>query len=194
MSFQRLTSDIDAHLARGERVVVIIDGMAASGKTTLAASLSERYSCNVIPMDLFFLRPEQRTPERLAAPGGNIDYERFATEVASPLRSGEAFSYRPYDCSVRLLSEPINITPAQLTVVEGVYSLYCMCLRDTNAPGGNACCIKVFMKLSEAMQRERLMNRDPELFERFQREWLPMEHMYFEHFDIQGKCDYVLEG
>ena len=49
-------------------------------------------------MDDFFLRPEQRTAQRLAQSGGNVDWERFQAEVLIPLRQGISFSYRPYDC------------------------------------------------------------------------------------------------
>ena len=58
-------------------VIVAIDGKCTSGKTTLASQLAEIYDCNVFHMDDFFLRPEQRTPERFAEVGGNVDYERF---------------------------------------------------------------------------------------------------------------------
>lgn len=47
-----------------EHVFVAIDGPCASGKTTLAALLQRRFDGNVLHMDDFFLRPEQRTPER----------------------------------------------------------------------------------------------------------------------------------
>ena len=50
-------------------VIVAIDGKCTSGKTTLASQLAEIYDCNVFHMDDFFLRPEQRTPERFAEVG-----------------------------------------------------------------------------------------------------------------------------
>ena len=75
-----------------------LDGRCASGKTTLASALREAVGCGVIHMDDFFLRPEQRTEERLSQPGGNVDRERFLQEVLLPLKRGESFSYRPYDC------------------------------------------------------------------------------------------------
>ena len=86
---------IDELLAKQDMVIVAIDGKCTSGKTTLASKLAEIYDCNVFHMDDFFLRPEQRTPERFAEVGGNVDYERFQEEVLLPLKSGKAFSYRP---------------------------------------------------------------------------------------------------
>ena len=68
---------IDMLLGEREFVIVAIDGKCTSGKTTLAGRLAEIYDCNVFHMDDFFLRPEQRTAERFAEVGGNVDYERF---------------------------------------------------------------------------------------------------------------------
>lgn len=93
-----LLQAIDERLPRQERLLLAIDGGSASGKTTLAALLAQRYGCPVFHMDDFFLRPEQRTPQRLAEPGGNVDRERFFSEVLQPLRQGGPASYRRYDC------------------------------------------------------------------------------------------------
>ena len=58
--------------------LLAIDGRCAAGKTTLAAQLARLSGCTVVPMDHFFLRPEQRTEERFLEPGGNVDRERFS--------------------------------------------------------------------------------------------------------------------
>ena len=79
---------IETLLAERDCVFVAIDGPCTSGKTTFAAMLNRRFGGNVLHMDDFFLRPEQRTPERFAEPGGNVDRERFETEVLAPLAAG----------------------------------------------------------------------------------------------------------
>ena len=110
---------IDGLLAEKDMVIMAIDGKCTSGKTTLASKLAEIYDCNVFHMDDFFLRPEQRTPERFAEVGGNVDYERFQEEVLLPLKSGKAFSYRPFDCSTFALAAPVSVTPKKLNIIEG---------------------------------------------------------------------------
>lgn len=58
-------------LMKEERqILVAIDGSCTSGKSTLADALAEEYDCNLFHMDDFFLRPLQRTAERLAETGG----------------------------------------------------------------------------------------------------------------------------
>ena len=64
--FTSITHQIDAVRQCGGTVLVAIEGRCASGKSTLAAQLSEHYNCPLIHMDEFFLRPEQRTPSRYA--------------------------------------------------------------------------------------------------------------------------------
>ena len=77
-----------------KRITIAIDGSCTSGKSTLAAALASELDCNLFHMDDFFLRPQQRTAERYAEAGGNVDYERFYREVLKPLKTGEVFSYR----------------------------------------------------------------------------------------------------
>ena len=48
---------IETLLAEQEHVFIAIDGPCASGKTTLARNLNERFGGNVLHMDDFFLRP-----------------------------------------------------------------------------------------------------------------------------------------
>lgn len=178
---EQLQNRIDELMAQKEQVVVAIDGNCTAGKTTLAGILSKRYDCNVFHMDDFFLRPEQRTPERYAEVGGNADYERFRQEVLLPLKSGCAFSYRPFDCGSFTLSEPIGVTPKKLNIVEGTYSLH--------PYFGDPYDLKVFMTVSPELQHRRILERPAFLHERFFGEWIPMEQKYFEGFAIFAGAD-----
>lgn len=67
-------------------LLVAIDGRCGSGKTTLGFYLQELFDCNLFHMDDFFLRVEQRTPERMKEVGGNVDYERFEKTVLERFR------------------------------------------------------------------------------------------------------------
>ena len=81
-----------------------IDGLCGSGKSTLGALLASVYDCNLFHADDFYLPKELRTPERYAAPGGNVHWERIRSEILEPLKTGKPFSYRKFDCSVLDLS------------------------------------------------------------------------------------------
>jgi uridine kinase len=183
--FELLTGKIDGLLTGKESVIIAADGGSAAGKSSLAARLSERYFCNVISMDDFFLRPIQRTPQRLGEAGGNIDYERFIAEIVRPLKTGGAFSYRPYDCRIQSLTAPVDVTPGRLTVIEGVYSMHPL-YRSLYG-------LSVFLNISAETQLRRISERNPMLAERFISEWIPMENAYFDAFKIPEKCDLLFE-
>ena len=179
--YLRVFSLIDRCLDRGP-VILAIDGGSASGKSTLAESLRQVYSCNVFHMDDFFLRPEQRTRSRLAEVGGNVDRERFLEEVLLPLRRGEAVCYRRFDCANQCLSEPVTALPKRLAVVEGAYSMHPLLADHYN--------LSVFLEVRPEHQRARILRRNtPEHSKRFFEEWIPMERDYFAGMQVPQRCD-----
>ena len=184
VNFLPLFCEIDKLLQKGSAVVAI-EGGAASGKTTLSGMLEEIYDCTVLHVDDFFLRPEQRTPERLSEIGGNMDRERFLSEVLVPLRQGDNVSYRRFDCSSQKIMPPENISPKKLTVIEGSYSMHPSLAEFYD--------LSVFLEISPEKQRERILTRNsPEFATRFFEEWIPKERAYFSHFGIKETCDICL--
>lgn len=182
-----LLSALDRLLAGQKRVIAALEGGSASGKTTLAALLAELYpDCRVFHMDDFFLRPEQRTAERLAEPGGNVDYERFLEEVLLPLDRGETVRYRPYDCHTGTVGGLVPMDPGALNIVEGAYSMHPALAEHYG--------LSAFLRISPELQRARIERRnDPEARERFFSTWIPLEQRYFEATDPEGRCDLILE-
>ena len=183
-NFLPLLAKLDSLLSHGS-VILALEGGSASGKTTLASVLREVYACRVIHMDDFFLRPEQRTAERLSEVGGNLDRERFAAEVLPSLIRGEDITYRPFDCSTRSLLPPVTVEATRLTVVEGAYSLH--------PAFGGYCDLSVYLDISPDRQRERICRRNsPPMAARFFSEWIPMETRYFEETAVRDRVDLVI--
>ena len=176
---------VERLLAEGRCAFVAIDGPCASGKTVFDASLHERFGGNVLHMDDFFLRPEQRTPERFAEPGGNVDRERFEAEVLKPLAAGKAVRYRPWDCHTGDFATSRSVEPAALTVVEGSYSMH-PALR-----GYYDLTMCLIVDPSERLRR--LEARNPRMLQRFIDEWIPLENRYFESTNTQGSADLLVD-
>ena len=185
MKLETITARIDRLLREREKVIVAIDGNCTAGKTTLAGLLSKQYDCNVFHMDDFFLRAEQRTPERLSQSGGNVDYERFMDEVLTPLGGNTGFSYRPFDCGSFQLAQSVAVTPKRLNIIEGTYSMH--------PYFHNPYDLRIFLTITPQLQRERILERPAFLHQRFFREWIPMEQQYFSTFRIPDQCDIVLD-
>lgn len=184
-SYLPLLAAIDRQLALGSPVRVAIDGPCASGKSTLGAVLEAVYNCPVVHMDDFFLRPEQRTPERLAQPGENVDYTRFKEEVLSPLYAGKRAHYHPWRCSVGSFGPELIVEPAPLLIVEGCYSLR-PDLRDYYT-------LRVWLEAPWETRRIRLLNRGgPACLDTFLSRWIPMEDQYFQAHQVQACCDIAL--
>ena len=168
-------------------LVIAIDGRCAAGKTTLAAALQRETGCPVLHLDHFFLRPEQRTPQRLAQPGGNVDWERFLAEVLLPLEKGRPFSYRPYDCHTQSLAEPVSVLPAPLVVVEGSYSCHPTLWERYD--------LHVFLTVNPQEQLRRIERRNgPQGLEMFRQRWIPLEERYFSACRVEERCELRLSS
>lgn len=183
--FLPLFAAIDRLMREGRPITVAIEGGSASGKSTLGMLLAEVYGCTVFHMDDFFLQAHQRTPERFAQPGGNVDYERFFQEVLLPLRSRAPFSYRPFSCRSMCLGEPVQVTPGQLCIVEGAYSMHPALAAEYD--------LSAFLRIAPDIQAERILRRNgPEMFSRFQKEWIPLEERYFSACRVEERCTLVI--
>lgn len=161
-------------------VVVAVDGRCASGKTTFAARCAQVFpDCSVFHMDDFFLPFEKRTAERLAQPGGNVDYERALEEVFVPLSRGEKVELRPFDCSDGSFRPAVTCPCRRLNIVEGSYAHH-------PALAGYSQ-VKIFLTCSPAVQLDRLAVREsPESLENFKTRWIPMEERYFAALDVRA--------
>jgi len=177
---------VEGELAHSPRLIVALDGRCASGKTTLAGELARRYGWGVIHMDHFFLRPAQRTPQRYATPGENVDHERFLEEVLFPLERGELTSYRPFDCHTLDFGPPISVASASVTVVEGSYA----CHPDLWGHYG----LRVFLTVAGEEQLRRVAARNgEEALTAFRDRWIPLEEAYIAAQDLEERCDCIIE-
>ena len=180
--FFAVFSRIDALMGTKDHVNVAVDGTSGAGKSSLAALIGDVYECNVFHMDDYFLTPELRTEERLNEAGGNVDYGRFKREIARGLKSGGAFSYRPYNCRTKALEAPVRVTPKPLNIIEGSYSMH-PALVDLYD-------LKVFLGINAEEQSRRILARNGDIMhKRFMSEWVPMENRYFAEMGIRDLCD-----
>lgn len=163
---------------------VAIDGRCGSGKSTLAAFLSAVYDAPIVHADDFFLQPHQRTPERMAEIGGNMDRERLLLEVLEPLMRGDNVVFRPFSCARQAIGEPISLPASRMTIIEGSYCMH----PDLR----HAYDLKVFLSVDPDIQRQRILQRNGEqMLRRFVAEWIPREEKYFDTFGVRDACDLI---
>ena len=164
--------------------IIAIDGPCASGKTTVAKLITQKFDVQIIRMDDFFLPPEMRTAERLSEAGGNVHYERFNNQVANNIKSGKNFVYDVYSCSNGTTTQSPPISPEKAIVVEGSQSLH----PQINIPYD----LKIFVEADYETRLERIMLRNgSSALEIFKTKWIPLEDKYFQKFDIRKKCHII---
>jgi len=173
---------VDGLLEKQGRARVAIDGCCAAGKSTAAALFQRVYGAQLFHMDDFFLPFERKTPERLSQPGGNVDWERFQRDVLDRLDE-PAFTYRPYDCGQGGQGDAVLTERRAVQIVEGAYSLH------PGMRGGYD--LRVFLHIDPGTQRGRIRSRNPDKYERFVNEWIPLENRYFGAYAVVASCDIV---
>ncbi len=178
---------IERLLETKERVIVALDGMSCSGKTTFAAQLAQKFSGSVVHMDDFFLPADRFTEQMQALPGGNMDRARFQAEVLSPLAAGADFSYAPFSCKEQaLLSDKTQVT-GRLIVVEGAYALL--------PAWGRYWDLSLFLQVSQEEQQGRLLLRNGARgMVPFLKRWIPREETYFAACHVRNRCDQIVDG
>lgn len=163
------------------RCVVAIDGRCGAGKSTLADQLAKACGGRVIRADDFFLRPEQRTPERLAEPGGNLDRERMKAEVIDHLDAG-SLEYTPYDCRTQSFAGPVELGPSRLTIVEGSYSMHPYFGRYYD--------LGIFVTADLETRLARIGARPVHNnVEMFRQRWIPLEERYLEACGVEARAE-----
>ena len=181
-----LVERAEALLREKGRAVIAIDGRCGSGKTTLAGRLAAQWDCTLLHADDFFLRPEQRTPARLAQPGGNFDRERFYAEALAPLLAGRDALYRPYDCHAGCLRPPVAAPLRPVILIEGSYCCH---------PDLWGCYdLHVFVTAPLDVRLARLTRRPGVDLAAFRTRWIPLEEAYFAAERLEERCDILVKS
>ncbi len=144
-------------------VWVGIDGLGASGKSTLAARVAAELADAVVLAIDDFAHPDVATWQR----------DRFVAEVLTPLLAGRPGRYRPADLVTGMLGPLREVPPGVPVVVEGVSA--------TDVRLGVPWDLTLWLDVPEPVRRRRIAERDPtELLERWRTDWWPQERAYVE--------------
>ena len=179
---------INQLITTNEHLIIAIDGKCGAGKSFLGNLLQTIFSANLFKMDDFFLRPFQRTEERLSKPGGNVDYERFKEVVVDPLLKKETVYYQRFDCSKMALDELITpIECNKINIIEGTYSLH--------PYFGKYYDFSIGLNITDDLQQQRILKRNGMMMlERFKNIWIPLENKYFDAYQIFKQVDYLIQA
>lgn len=181
------------------RILLVIDGRCGAGKTTMASRISEELLCSVFHMDDFYLPAAEQTDERMKEPGGNIDFDRFLSEVIKPLESGDAVAYRPFLCRNQAYADTKLMPAERINIIEGTYSCHprlrgayeSLCGHE--AATGSMKLIRIFVDVDGKTQIERIRTRVGEQrLKMFEEKWIPREEEYFKLCSVREYCKNVI--
>ena len=158
-----IPSEIVDLLADTNAFRLAIDGRCGAGKTTLALAIAEKYNCDVIHLDDFFL------PKGAEKKGfGNLEKDRLMTEVLLPLSQGKTVRYRKFSCSAQAYTETVTLEAGRSVVIEGSYAL----LSEFRFAYTHS----VFLSVLPQDQERRIRHRNGnEAWETFATRWIPDE-------------------
>lgn len=165
----------------GRTAVVLVDGPAGSGKTTLAAVLGEAtrrtgVSCAVVHMDDLY-----------AGWGGLREGGATLTALLRDLGAGRPPSYRRYDWLADAYAELVPVPAVDVLIVEGVGS----------ARSEHLHLVSVLVWVEEPDTAERLrrgLARDGDQARGHWERWMREESELFAEVGTRGRADVRVDG
>jgi uridine kinase len=179
---------IEARKAAGKRLFVAIDGGAGAGKSMLARGIREHLkSVSILRTDDFFRPLNEHPIAQLSAEKLYelyFPWERMRDEALIPLHRGETARYQRYDWSTDRLLDWVSVEPAEIVLVEGVYSS-----RPEIRPMLDAV---IVVEASRAERLRRVLARDPNGVDDWMTAWMSAEDWYLNQIRPQDAADLTL--
>ena len=162
-------------------VLIAIDGLGGSGKTTLADFLQQELEkCAIIQLDDFY------SPALHAA-----DLLRLKEQVLLPLHDHQEAKYRIYEWKTNSYSDWHVLEPEGIFIFEGVYAL------DKNIRDYYD--VKVWINYPADLGLKRGVARDilrdgVDNTEQWKNIWMPLEAKYKAEQEPEKTADYIIKG
>lgn len=178
-SYKELTGSLQRKRPAQRPLLVCIDGLGGSGKSTIARGLAA--ACDdvqIVQVDDFYRPSSGRHTGSVADRpiGADFDLNRLRTEVLLPLRSGLRANYHAYDWTVDSVSTHAVAVTKPIVVVEGVYSF--------SAALSELFDFSLWVDCPRDVRLRRGVARDGEAARsRWEHDWMPGEDQY-----VQCEC------
>ena len=175
-NLKALLQSIDALPPKHFQKLIGIDGLGASGKTTVANQLAELHSgVTIIHTDEFYKPKHGRSPVLGVVPGQVIspdfDWDRLDAQVFQPILRGLLVKYQNYDWRADTWGDWIEIPPGSWIIIVGVYALQSRFLPYYD--------YTIWCELSREERIRRMTEHEGRgIAEIWQQKWLPREENY----------------
>lgn len=176
---QRARAADAAGRSTGHPAIVLIDGPAGAGKSTLADLIVARWPGEFEPA---LVRMDDLYPGW----GGLEEGSRnLATELLTPRRAGTTARWQRYDWTLGRLDEWTIVDGSRPLVVEG-----CGTLARANAPLAD---LRIWLTADDVLRKERALRRDDGGFDAHWDHWQSQFEEYLERENPITQADLVLD-
>lgn len=181
-----LMSHIDKLELGQQTKFIAIDGMAASGKTTLAGILAHLFKGIVVHTDDFYKKADSNLNDPIAVHGSHIDFDKINQTVIDPLKRMKDLIYRPFDHQLHRHLEPVMISYRPVVFIEGAYSTH---------PYMNVTYdYRIWVKTSYVCAIIRIWKRNGiKRLKSFIHRWIPLEQKYKKALHLETQADFILK-
>jgi uridine kinase len=177
----KLVSEISKLYRSKEIVLIAIDGVGGSGKTTLAELLGNKFhNSSIIQLDDFY------SPDLQAA-----DLMRLKEQVLLPLYNHQSAKYQKYEWITNSFSDWYILNRKGLFIIEGVYALD-VHIREYYD-------FKVWISYPADLGFNRGVARDImrdgiDNTEKWKNIWMPLEEKYLQEQAPDKSADIIIHG
>ncbi|WNB84806.1 AAA family ATPase [Cellulomonas sp. ATA003] len=160
----------------GSTRLVVVDGPAGSGKTTLAGRLGEALGAPVLHAD------------DLLAGWGDLEgwWDRLDANVLRPLGEGRPGRYRRYDWLAGAFGEACDVPVTDVLVVEGCGS--------ARRAADDVAAVRVWVEAPDDLRLARGLERDGEELRPQWLAWMDAEARHYAVERTRERADVVVDG
>jgi uridine kinase len=163
----------------GQTKIVVIDGPAGSGKTTLAKSLSGLLeNCPIIHMDEIY-----EGWENALSPKTSQDLVEW---IINPLLESKSIEFVKYDWYLEKRIEKVVIYLPKVLIIEGVGS--------SSFDISKHACLKLWIEVNKETGINRVLTRDGQQIQEQMKQWQTQESKFFLKNNSKEKSDIWIDG
>lgn len=163
----------------GQTKIVVIDGPAGSGKTTLAKSLSGLLeNCPVIHMDEIYDGWENALSPKT--------FSDLTNWIIKPLLENKSIVFTKYDWHLEKRNEKVVINLPKVLIIEGVGS--------SSSEISEHACLKLWIEVNKEIGISRVLTRDGLQIEEQMKKWQTQESKFFIENNSKENSDIWIDG
>ena len=182
VSVSRLADEVRAAAPRlGEVRLVVVDGPAGSGKTTVAAALAASLRSSGTEIAALHLDDIYQGWTGLDGVG-----ERLSAWVLEPLAAGRPGRYRRYDWAAGEFAEWCDLLVPDVLIVDGCGAAQ----RSID----DVVSLRIWVEAPAALRLERGIARDGEALRGEWQRWMALEAEHFERENTRERADVLVDG